>query len=60
MQFFNIKYQLVSLVSLLRKIKIFEAIKPLKFAAIYAAAIAKLARRIRVKYEPVLHLKHES
>jgi hypothetical protein len=45
MQFFNIKYELVTLASLLRKIKIFEAIKPLKFAAIYAAAIAKLARR---------------
>lgn len=35
-QFFNIKYDLVILASLLRKIKIFKSIKPLKFAAIYA------------------------
>lgn len=38
MQFFNIKYEVVIIASLLRKIKIFEAIKPLKFAMIYAAA----------------------
>lgn len=36
MQFFNIKYEVVIIASLLRKIKIFEAIKPLKFAMIYA------------------------
>lgn len=41
-QFFNIKYTLVILASLLRKIKIFESIKPLKFAAIYAAVFVKL------------------
>jgi hypothetical protein len=42
MQFFNIKYEPVILASLLRKIEIFEAIKPLKFAAIYAAVLGKM------------------
>ena len=41
MQFFNIKYELAIIASLLRKIKIFEPIKPLKFAMIYAAATSK-------------------
>jgi len=36
-QFFNIKYEVTILASLLRKIKIFEAIKLLKFTAIYAS-----------------------
>ena len=42
MQFFNIKYEVTILASLLRKIKIFEAIKLLKFVAIYAAVFAEM------------------
>jgi hypothetical protein len=41
MQFFNIKYELAIIASLLRKIKILEWFKPLKFATIYAAAAAE-------------------
>jgi len=45
-QFFNIKYKLTSIASLLRKIKIFKAIKPLKFAAIYAAVFGKMGDQV--------------
>jgi hypothetical protein len=43
-QFFNIKQELAMIASLLRKINIFVSIKPLKFAAIYAAAAAENGR----------------